>query len=73
MPTGYADNAAGQCPLWVILDRGHHGGKSLDVRSTFNSDRVFSSLAAVAMGHKEKFGDALCLSVWQARFAEAMR
>jgi hypothetical protein len=34
-----------------MLDRGHYGGKSLHVRSVSNSNRVFSSLAAVAQGH----------------------
>jgi hypothetical protein len=41
-----------ECLLRVTFDRGHHGDKSLDVRSTSNSDRVFSSLSGVAMGHE---------------------
>jgi hypothetical protein len=42
--------------LRVVLDRGYHGGTSLDVRSTSNSDRVFSGLATVAMGQERHFG-----------------
>jgi hypothetical protein len=38
------------CRLWVIRDLDHHGGKSLNVRSAFNSDHVFCSLAVVGYG-----------------------